>query len=256
MNRNKLWLLVVFCCALLALAACHGGGEKSGETPAPAASAPAAAPAAADAGTVSGTITYKGPDDDTEIKMNADPVCAGLHKTPVDTNNINVKDGKLADVFVYVKSGLTGTYPAPAEAKTLDQQGCLYHPKVFGIQVGQKLNIKNSDPTLHNIHALPTKNTEFNQGQPFKDMQFDKTFDKPEVLLHFKCDVHPWMSAWVGVVEHPFYSVSDEGGAFTIAKLPAGKYTIAAVHPTLGEKTQEITVAPGQTATASFEFSK
>jgi len=254
MSRNKLWLLVVFCCALLALVAC-GGGQKGGETPAPAAtSAPAAA--AADAGGVSGTITYKGPDDDTEIKMNADPVCAGLHKTPVDTNNINVKDGKLADVFVYVKSGLTGTYPAPAEAKTLDQQGCLYHPKVFGIQVGQKLNIKNSDPTLHNIHALPTKNTEFNQGQPFKDMQFDKTFDKPEVLLHFKCDVHPWMSAWVGVVEHPFYSVSDEGGAFTIAKLPPGKYTIEAVHPTLGAKTQEVTVASSQTATVSFEFSK
>jgi plastocyanin len=262
MSRNKFWLLVALCCALVALVACGGGGDKGGETGGTAASteAPAAAPAgapaadAANAGGVSGTVTYAGADSDTEIKMNADPVCAGLHKTPVDTNNINTKDGKLADVFVYVKSGLTGTYPAPAEAKTLDQQGCLYHPKVFGIQVGQKLTIKNSDPTLHNIHALPAKNTEFNQGQPFQNMQFDKTFDKPEVLLHFKCDVHPWMSSFVGVVENPFYAVSDESGAFSITKLPPGKYTIAAVHPTLGEKTQDVEVAPNQTATVSFAF--
>jgi plastocyanin len=254
--RNKLWLLVALCCALAAFVAC-GGGDKGGETGGTAASteAPAAAPAAAaNAGGVSGTIAYTGADDDTVIKMNADPYCASLHKTPVDTNNIEVKDGKLGNVFVYVKSGLTGTYPVPAEAKTLDQQGCLYDPKVFGIQVGQKLTIKNSDQTLHNIHALPAKNTEFNQGQPFKDAKFDKTFDQPEVLLHFKCDVHPWMSSYVGVVDNPFYAVTDESGAFTIANLPAGKYTIAAVHPTLGEKTQDIEVAPSQTAKADFDF--
>jgi plastocyanin len=261
MSRNKLVLLVVLCCTLFALVGCHGGGEQSAEKSAPAASAPAAAPAASAADTgnagVTGTVTYKGPDDDTEIKMNADPVCAGLHKTPVDTNNINAKDGKLADVFVYVKTGLEGkTFPVPAEAKTLDQQGCLYHPKVFGIQVGQKLTIQNSDPTLHNIHALPAKNTEFNQGQPFQNAKFDKTFDKPEVLMHFKCDVHPWMSSYVGIVDNPFYAVSDESGSFNISKLPAGKYTLEAVHPTLGAKTQEVTVTPGQTATVSFEFSK
>ena len=264
MNRNRLLLLVVLCCALLALVACGGGGEKTGDTSAPAASSPAAAaPAAApaagpagDAGSVTGVITYKGADDDTEIKMNADPKCAALHKTPVDTNNINTKDGKLADVFVYVKSGLSGTFPVPTEAKVLDQQGCLYHPKVFGIQVGQKLTIKNSDDTLHNIHALPAKNTEFNQGQPFKDLKFDRTFDKPEVLMHFKCDVHPWMSSYVGIVDNPFYAVSDESGSFNISKLPAGKYTLEAVHPTLGAKTQEVTVAAGQPATVSFEFSK
>jgi plastocyanin len=172
----------------------------------------------------------------------------------VDTNNIEAKDGKLGNVFVYVKSGLTGTYPVPAEAKVLDQQGCLYHPKVFGIQVGQKLTIKNSDPTLHNIHALPAKNTEFNQGQPFQNMSFDKTFDKPEVLLHFKCDVHPWMSSYVGVVDNPYYAVSDESGAFTIPNLPPGKYTIAAVHPTLGEKTMDVEVAATQAAKADFDF--
>jgi plastocyanin len=256
MSRNRFWLLVALCCALAALVACGGGGDKGGETAAPAdTAAPAAAPAdAANGGTVSGTISYTGPDTDVPIAMNADPICAGAHTTPVDTNNVNVKDGKLADVFVYVKSGATGTYPVPAEAKVLDQQGCLYHPKVFGIQVGQKLTIKNSDQTLHNIHALPTKNTEFNQSQPFQNMTFDKTFDKPEVLLHFKCDVHPWMSSFVGVVDNPYYAVSDESGNFTLPKLPPGKYTIAAVHSTLGEKTTDLEVAPNGTATASFDF--
>jgi plastocyanin len=219
-------------------------------------------PTAADVATgdVSGTITYTGPftylglSADTEIDMNADPVCSGLHKKPVDANEIESKDGNLGDVFVYVKSGLTRTSLVPAEAKTLDQQGCLYRPKVFGIQVGQKLTIKNSDPTLHFIHAVSKANTEFSQGQPFQNMSFDKTFDKPEVLLHFKCDVHPWMSAYVGVVDNPFYAVSDESGAFTIHNLPPGKYTIAAVHPMLGEKTMDVEVAATQTAKADFDF--
>jgi plastocyanin len=221
---------------------------------------PVAAPAAApegDTGSVTGVITFRGTDDDTEIEMDVDPVCAGLHETPVDTNNINVKDGKLADVFVYVKSGLEGkTFPVPAEAKVLDQRGCLFRPKVFGIQTGQKLTIRNSDPTLHNVHALLEKNREFNQGMPFQKMWFDKTFDKPEVLMRLTCDVHPWMSAYVGIVDNPFYAVSDESGSFNISKLPAGKYTLEAVHPTLGAKTQEVTLTPGQTATVSFEFSK
>jgi plastocyanin len=252
MNRNRLWLVVPLCCALVAFVAC-GGGEKTAETPAPAAAAPAAD--MANGGTVSGTIAYTGPDPDTPIAMNADPVCLGLHKTPVDTNKVEVKDGKLGNVFIYVKTGLEGkTFPVPAEGKELDQQGCQYHPKIFGIQVGQKLTIKNGDGTLHNIHALPTVNTEFNQGQPFQNMSFDKTFDKPEIMVHFKCDVHPWMSAYMGVLDHPFYAVSDESGNYTLPKLPPGKYTIEAWHETLGTKTQDVEVTPGGAVTASFDF--
>jgi plastocyanin len=246
MSRNKWWLLAV--CALPLLVAGCGGGEEAppAETPAPA--------AAADAGSVGGTISFAGEDTDTPIAMNADPICAGLHPTPVDTNEIALKDGKLANVFVYVKSGVSGSYPAPAEKKEIDQHGCQYNPRVQGLQVGQALTIKNSDATLHNVHALPTANQEFNQAQPQGLPPFDKTFDKPEVMVKVKCDVHPWMAAYVGVVSHPFYAVSGEDGTFKIDKLPPGTYTLEAWHEKLGTKTQEVTIAPNQQATLDFAF--
>lgn len=247
MSRNKWWILAL--CALPVLAGC-GGGPKE-EAPAPA--APAAAPA--NAGGVSGTITYAGPDTDTPIAMNADPICAGLHPTPVDTNEIAVKDGKLGNVFVYVKSGLEGkTFPAPAEKREIDQVGCQYTPRVQGMQTGQTLSVKNTDATLHNVHALPTANQEFNQAQPQGLPPIDKVFDKPEVMVHIKCDVHPWMTAWVGVLPHPYYAVSGDDGSFSIKDLPPGKYTIEAWHEKLGTQTQEVTIAPNQTATVSFDF--
>ena len=118
-------------------------------------------------GTVTGTITYANGDPDGEIAMDADPVCVSLHDDPVETEKVVQADGKLANVFVYVKEGASGGHSAPAEAVVLDQVGCTYIPHVAGIQVGQKLIIKNSDPTLHNVHALPENNPEFNQGQPF-----------------------------------------------------------------------------------------
>lgn len=262
MSRNKLWLLLALCCSLTLLVACGGGeGEDAGEgddTPAASSEGPSGtAPSAdvADAGSVSGTINYAGADTDTPIAMNADPVCAGLHTEPVTTQTIQVQNGKLADVFVYVKTGLEGkTFPTPTEAKTLDQQGCMYQPHVSGIQVNQPLKIKNSDATLHNIHALPTANAEFNQGQPFQNMEFEKKFDKPEVMVHFKCDVHPWMSSYIGVVEHPYYAVSGQDGTFKIENLPPGTYTLEAWHETLGTATQQVTVGANQDAAVTFDF--
>lgn len=248
MSRNKWWILAL--CALPVLAGCGGGKEETTEAPVP--SAPAAA--AADAGGINGSVTYAGPDSDTPIAMDADPVCAGLHTTPVDTNEVAVKDGKLANVFVYVKSGMEGkTFPAPAEKKELDQVGCQYTPRVLGLQTGQAIAIKNTDATLHNVHALATANAEFNQAQPQGLPPFDKTFDKQE-MVHVKCDVHPWMTAWIGVVPHPYYAVSGEDGSYSIQNLPPGTYTIEAWHETLGTQTQEVTIAPNQTATVSFDF--
>ena len=249
MSRNKWWILAL--CALPVLAGC-GGKEETTEAPA-ATTAPAVD--TANAGSVNGSVTYAGPDTDTPIAMDADPVCAGLHPTPVDTNEIAVKDGKLANVFVYVKSGLEGkTFPAPAEKKEVDQVGCQYTPRVQGLQTGQPIAIKNTDATLHNVHALTTANTEFNQAQPQGLPPFDKTFDKPEVMVHVKCDVHPWMTAWVGVLPHPYYAVSGEDGSYSIDKLPPGKYTLEAWHEKLGTQTQEVTIAPNQAATVSFDF--
>lgn len=249
MSRNKIWLAAV-CVFPLALAGCGGGGEEP-----PAETPPAAVAPAADAGSLGGTITFAGTDTDTAIAMDADPVCASLHTTPVDTNEIAAKEGKLGNVFVYVKTGAEGkSFPAPAEKKELDQQGCMYTPRVQGIQTGQALIIKNTDATLHNVHAMPTANAEFNQAQPQGLPPFEKTFDKQETMVHFKCDVHPWMSAYVGVLPHPFFATTGEDGTFDISGLPPGKYTIEAWHEKLGTKTQEVTIAPSQKATLDFAF--
>ncbi len=257
MNRYKLLVLVtlaslaVACGGKQEAASTTGEASPSGSTPA----APTKAVDTANGGTVSGTATFAGTSTDTPIAMNADPICAGLHKEPVTTGKLVVKDGKLANVFVYVKTGLEGqSFPVPTAKAEIDQEGCLYHPRIQGIQVGQTLVIKNNDSTLHNIHALPTKNAEFNQGQPFKGMQFEKTFTKPEVMVHFKCDVHPWMSAYMGVVDNPYFAVTKEDGSYTIPKLPPGKYTLEAWHETLGTSDQDVTVAPNGTVTANFDF--
>lgn len=264
MSRNRFWLLLVLCCSLALLVACGGGGdegEDSGEgnkVPEASSDAPAdTAPAVdtANAGGVKGVINYSGPDPDTTIAMNADPTCASLHTTPVDTDKYRVSGGKLGNVFVYVKTGLEGkNFPTPTEKKVLDQQGCQYHPHVFGIQVGQPLSIKNSDATLHNIHGMPKSNQEFNQGQPIQNMEFDHIFDKAEVMVPFKCDVHPWMNAYVGVLPHPYYAVSADDGTFSIDKLPPGTYTLEAWHEELGTATQQVTVAANQTADVTFDF--
>lgn len=254
-------MLLVLCCSLALLVACGGGGEGSGDgddVPEASSEAPADNAAAVDTantGGVNGVVNYSGPDADTMIAMNADPTCASLHSGPVDSGKYVVNDGKLGNVFVYVKSGLEGkSFPAPSEKKVLDQQGCQYIPHVMGLQVGQPLSIKNSDATLHNIHAMPKENSEFNQGQPIQNMEFDKTFEKAEVMVPIKCDVHPWMNAYVGVVEHPYYAVSSEDGTFSIDKLPAGTYTLEAWHEELGTATQQVTVAANQTADVTFDF--
>jgi hypothetical protein len=160
------------------------------------------------------------------------------------------KDGGLANVLVFVKSGLTEkNFPAPTTTPELDQVGCEYVPYVMGVQTNQKFKIKNSDPTLHNVHATPkpgSENKEFNMAQPVKDMTTERTFASPEVAVRFKCDVHPWMFAYVGVFDHPYFAVTAKDGTYKIPGLPKGKYTIEAYHvKTHGANpgvTQEITV--------------
>jgi plastocyanin len=252
-NKRSLTLLFSFLAVALLVGACGGGGEPASQ---PASSAPAAAPKAASTGsaTITGTVAYTNGDPDQPIRMDADPVCSGLHENGVETEQIVGGEGVLGNVFIYVKSGLSGSYPAPAESKLLEQKGCQYFPHVSGIQVGQTLVIRNDDPTLHNVHALPQKNQEFNQGQPFQGMELERKFDQPEVMVRFKCDVHPWMSSYAGVLDHPFYAVSAEDGTFSIGNLPAGTYTLEAWHETLGSQTMEVTVEDGATVEADWQF--
>jgi plastocyanin len=187
--------------------------------------------------------------------MDADAYCKAAHATPVYTQEVEInQNGTLKDVFVYVKEGVTGNYPAPTTPVELDQEGCQYHPHIFGIQAGQPLKIVNSDGTLHNIHALPKTNAEFNIGQPFKGMSTLKTFEKPEMPVRFKCDVHKWMGAYVGVMSHPFFSVTNDQGTFEIKNLPPGTYTIEAWQEKYGPQTQTVTISGAESKTVDFSF--
>ncbi len=191
-----------------------------------------------------------------KINMDADPVCKSLHSGDVLTEKVVVNANQtLKHVFVYIKEGFSGTAPVPNAAAELDQQGCMYQPHVLGMQTGQPLAIVNSDTTLHNVHAMGQKNPEFNLGMPMQGMKLEKTFFNPEVMVKFKCDVHPWMNAYVGVLPHAFFSVTDAEGKFDIANLPAGEYTVEAWHETYGVQSQKIQVAEGETKTVDFQFS-
>ena len=251
MQHRPLWA-VVSILALSAAVACGGGGSD-----APAESAAPAAPAfdPATAGNITGSIMLEGTPPAAEtIRMNSDPVCS-KEATNTETNYYVVGgSGGLGNVFVYVKEGLTGSFPAASDTVVLDQKGCRYTPHVFGIQVGQTLQVHNGDPTLHNIHATPTANAEFNTGQPIQGMTFDRTFDSAEVMVPFRCDVHSWMNAYVGVLDHPFFAVSGDDGSFDISTLPPGDYVVEAWHEELGTQTQNVTVGEGATADVSFTF--
>ena len=258
MSMRKSLAVVAFA-APLALVAC-GGGEKQ-EAPAAAPASTTAAAPAADAGaakgsaSIAGKISFAGTAPAAEkIKVSADPYCQKEHKDGLERKVVDVKDGGLKDVFVYVKSGLTGTYPAPTEAVELDQQGCMYKPHMVVLQVGQPLKIKNNDETLHNIHPRPAVNQEFNIGQPRKGMESTKTFDKKEVMIPVGCDVHPWMRSYISVLDNPFYAVTDEDGKFEIKGLPAGEYEIEAVHEKLKSQTGKITVKDGEKATLDLSY--
>ena len=252
MQQRKLWSILSIL-AVAAAAACGGGGE--GE---PAAVAEPAAPVfdPTTAGNVSGMVMVDGElPAAEELMMNSDPNCVTAATNTMSSTYVG-SDGHLGNVFVYVREGLGDmTFPTPSEVVTLNQEGCRYIPHVMGIQVGQTLNIINSDPTLHNIHATPAANQEFNMGQPIQGMEFERTFDTPEIMVPMRCDVHGWMNSYIGVLEHPFFAVTGEDGMFDISTLPPGDYVLEAWHEALGTQTQNVTVTTGGTAEVSFTFS-
>jgi plastocyanin len=226
---------------------------------------PAAPPAAAgkkvDAattGVVAGQVTYDGvvPPADV-IRMAADRKCVQEAGPNPQSNALLVADDKsVANAFVYVKDGLDPGYAfdVPTEPAVLDQKGCIYSPRVLGVRVGQAIGIMNSDPTLHNVHALPMNNREFNHGQPKQFTKISEVFTTPEVMVRFKCDVHSWMAAYVGVLPHPYFAVTDAAGTFRMPGLPPGTYTIEAWHEKLGRQSAQVTIATGETQSASLVF--
>ena len=210
------------------------------------------------ASTITGTVTFAGKAPTLRpIAMDAEPVCAKKHAGPAPNESLILGPGNtMAHIMVWVSKGLPAgkTWPVPKTPVTLDQNGCVYQPHVMGIMVGQTYRILNSDGILHNIHTLPMVNPAFNRGQPATVKEMTTTFPKPENIFHIKCDVHPWMSAYIGVYTHPFFSATGTDGKFTIAGLDPGTYEITAWHEKLGMKTASVTVAANETKTQAFQF--
>ena len=210
------------------------------------------------ASSINGTVTFDGKAPTLKpIAMDADPGCAKKHSGPVPNEMLVLGSGNtMANIMVYVSKGLPAgkTYPAPATPVTINQDGCLYKPHVLGIVAGQQAKILNSDGILHNIHTLPKVNPAFNRGQPATVKEMTTNFPKAEDVFQVKCDVHPWMSAYIGVFTHPFFSVTGTDGKFTISGLDPGTYEITAWHERLGVQKATVTVAANETKTQAFKF--
>ena len=208
---------------------------------------------------MSGRVFFKGTAPSPKsINMRQDQACAVESGEPVYSEEVVLNaDSTLANVFVYIKEGLAARpYAAPVVPKVLDQRNCRYRPHVIGIQVGQTLKILNSDPTFHNVYAAAQKNKPFNVGMSKVEKVKTRTFDQAEVMIPLRCNVHQWMSAYVGVVDHPFYSVTDSTGSFKLPAVPAGEYVLAAWHEVFGSLEQKIKLADHETKTIDFIFTR
>jgi hypothetical protein len=246
----------LFACviALAALAACGGDSSKPAEPASPAAAPDAKKVDSATASSIKGKVLLEGtPPENPVLKMASDPACGTAE---VRAEKYVVENGALQNVFVHIKDGLGNKYifDTPTEPVKLDQKGCRYVPHVLGVRVSQPLEVINSDQTLHNVHGMPKTNREFNHGQPIAGMKNTVTFSSPEVMVPFKCDVHAWMLAYVGVVPHPYFAVTGKEGTFELQTIPPGTYTIEAWHEKLGRQTQSVTLGEKDSRDVTFTF--
>ncbi len=210
------------------------------------------------ASSITGVVTFDGKAPTLPpLAMAADPACAKKHSTPVASEMLILGSGStMGNIMVCVSKGLPSgkTFPAPKTPVVFDQNGCQYKPHVIGVMAGQPYKILNSDGIVHNVHALPKINTPFNKPMPAALKETTVTFEKPEANFQVKCDVHPWMTAYVGVFNHPFFSVTAADGKFTISGLDPGTYEITAWHERLGTQTASVTVGATDTKTQNFKF--
>ena len=206
---------------------------------------PGGASAKGRTGTIAGVVTYSG--------TAKDAFCA---KHPSKDESLVVKGGKVAGVHVGIKNGQAGSHSAPSSPVVVTQKGCVYQPRMNGIMGGQKLEVRNGDKTMHNVHAFVGRETWFNRGQkPASPAIVEQGSDAGSVM-ELKCDVHPWMRAYAVVTDHPFFDVTNSGGSFTIKNVPEGTYTLIGWHPELKKKRKKITVTAGQTTTVELKMKK
>ena len=249
------------CCIFGALALTLGCSAK----PKPeSASSPVAQPAPtyfkvdpSTAATLTGTIHFTGKRaQPKKIDMSEDPACVEAHQGKAYDESLVVgPHGGLGNAFVYIKTGLEGkTFEVPKTSVTIDQKGCWFRPRILGIQTNQALEVINSDPVTHNIHPMAEINREWNHSQGPGDAPLNRHFIKSEIMIKVKCNIHSWMHAYIGVVDHPYFAVSKDDGTFEIKNLPPGTYTVAVWQENLGTQEQQITVSPHTNAVTNFTF--
>jgi plastocyanin len=265
MKRTRLWFAIFAMISLLSLSFACGGTKKEDEAANSGGTDTGGAKytATGKEGTIKGKIALNGSAPAPQkIDMNQDAACAAANPNGM-TETVVAKDGKLQYAFVYIKDGTTADgkkigdykFDVPTTPVKLDQEGCHYKPHVLGLQTGQKLSIVNSDKTTHNVHPTPKVNAEWNQTQASGAPPIEKTFTRAETLIPVKCNQHPWMKAYVGVLSHPFFAVSGEDGSFEIKGVPPGTYTVVAWQEKYGEsKPMQVKVDANGSATADFAF--
>jgi hypothetical protein len=235
----------------MALGACSGSSQPS--------EPPVTPPIVSDGtASITGAVVVAGtPPPPETIRLDADPQCVSLAQGEARTSEDMLvgEGGAVQNVFVYVKEGLPArAFDVPREAVVLDQQRCRYVPRVLGVQVGQPLKIRNSDPLLHTVRADARVNARFNVATPLQGMEVTRTLRDREVMLPVKCDMHPWMTSYVGVLDHPFFDVTDESGNLSITGLPSGTYTFEFWHERLGTRSLDVRLSPGETRAITFTF--
>jgi plastocyanin len=250
--------LLALSCLVITVCSCSSPHSKEPEATPKQAAAPSYFKVdTATAGTLTGTAKFTGRKPARKlIDMSEDPACVAAHHGKAYDESVVVNpNGTLANVFIYLKSGLEGkTFPVPATPVVIDQNGCWFHPRVMGIQTGQTLQVTNSDPVTHNIHPLAQINREWNHSQGQGDAPLARRFVKPEVMIRVKCNIHSWMHAFIGVVAHPYFAVTGPDGAFEIRNIPPGDYVVEAWHEKLGTLEQKITVTPSAKIETTFKF--
>ncbi|MCW5893095.1 MAG: hypothetical protein KIT14_21480 [bacterium] len=230
------------------LLGCGGGGGDARSA------APATPLDPATTGTIVATVAFDGtPPAMQELTMGSFADCKQMHPGAILAGDMLVQDGKVRNAFVWIEDGLGDrVFATPAEKVVMDQQGCLYVPRVAGAQIGQPVEFLNGDAMLHNVHGTPKENSGWNVALSRKGAERTLTFDKPEIMISIRCDLHPWMQGWLGVVGHPYFGVSGADGAVTLQDVPAGDYTVGVWHERFGRRTAKVTVAPQQTASTTF----